>query len=243
MSNVEYRNDPLAPRTETQRVLDAQRAAAALAVPTIAAPEPLHPATQELVQINSAPIPAPLTIAATVAADKADTRRAITATEAAAIIHDEFEPAVIAPANAHHVAFLTEVADVLDADPNPANLEQIAELLDKAGVELADHEYPKMLYSRGYAPAEFESHVDARNDRIGVVVANEDEAKELGSGWTDDPTTLKPRKVAADGKVAATAEDRGYFEPAPVPEKADKPAASDRVAPDARGPADPLAHH
>ena len=241
MSNVEFHNDPLHPRTETQRVLDANREAIVTAVPTTILPEPLHPATQELVGIHAGQLPAPLVVAATIAAEKSDVRRAVTAEEAAAIIHDEFEPAVLEPKDVHHVAFLTAVADILDADPNPENLEQIAELLDKAGVELADHEYPKMLYSRGYAPADFESHVDHRNDRIGVVVANEEEAGKLGSGWTDDPTTLPPRKVPLAGVAPASAEERGYFEPAPTAEKAEKPA--ERVAPDAKGPAGPLARH
>jgi len=226
MSEVIYRNDPLAPRTEAQRVFDADRAAAAASLVI----EPVHPLTQELVGVHAAPIPAPYTVAATVAAEKSDARRAITAEEAADIIREEFEPAVLDPKNMHHVAFLTEVADALNADDNPANLEQIAELLDKAGIELADHEYPKMLYSRTLTSPEYESHIDLRNDRVGVVVQNEEEAGELGSGWTDDPTTLKPRKIAAD-PLTPKEDERGYFEPAPVPAAKQDPRASEHVRP------------
>jgi hypothetical protein len=198
--------DPFQMHTETQRVADAAYAAAQ-PTPLSVAPSGLlvHPETGHLVGIEQAPATQPLALAATVA-DATDRRRVITAEEAANRIRGDFEPVALDPEKAHHGRFLSAVAGYLGAEPNPANLDQIAELLGKVEVQLPDHEYPKMLYSRTLPAAElgYESHVNLRHDHVGVIVNSEDDAKKLGSGWIENPADLPKRDK---GEV-------GQFEPA-----------------------------
>jgi hypothetical protein len=225
--------DPFHPHTETERVLEAERGDGPLQQnpPTwIENRAPIlpagglgllrHPDGGHLVGIEQAPIPAPLSHGATVAADKSDNRRLISTEEAAARIRDDFVPAVVDPKYARHHVFLASVAGHLGADPNPPNLQQIADLLGKAEVALPNHDYPKMLYGRTLPDAEhgFESHINLRHDHVGVVVRNEEDAKKLGGGWVENPADLPKRKP----------EEIGRFEEAPrhVPPKTSQAPAS-----------------
>lgn len=200
--------DPFQMHTETQRVADAAYAAAQPA-PLSVAPSGLlvHPETGHLVGIEQAPAAQPLALAATVV-DATDRRRIITAEEAARRISGEFEPVALDPEKAHHGRFLSAVAGYLGAEPNPANLDQIAELLGKVEVQLPDHEYPKMMYSRTLPAPElgYESHLSLRHDHVGVIVNSEEDAKKLGSGWIENPADLPKRDKG----------DVGQFEPAKV---------------------------
>lgn len=206
--------DPFRPHTEAQRVAEAVRdAQRPVAAPTTPGGLLVHHETGHLVGIEQAPPAQPLALAATVS-DATDRRRVITAEEAARRISGEFEPVAMDPEKAHHGRFLSAVAGYLGAEPNPANLDQIADLLGKIEVQLPDHEYPKMLYSRTLPPAEhgFESHLSLRHDHVGVIVNNDEDAQKLGSGWIENPADLPKRDK---GEV-------GQFEPA----KVEKPRAT-----------------
>ena len=250
------KGDPLKPRTESERVYDADRAVqlnsrsgaqvgvdefgrypSQLASSTGLLTDRgtvLHPMTQQLVGVHAGPLPKPLALSATVAADKSDRRRVITAEEAANRIRDEFKPVEVEADQVRYTKFLTKVAHHLNADPNPANLKQIQDLLGKAEVELPDYDYPKMLYSRTLPDAGhgFETHIDTRLDHVGVIVNNKEDAGKLGSGFIEKPSELPARK---EGEV-------GNFEQAkkppatdPSPVKPVVPAPVKPVAPSLSG--------
>jgi hypothetical protein len=240
------KGDPLKPRTEAERVFDADRAVqlnsrsgaqvgvgefgrypSQLASSTGLLTDRgtvLHPMTQQLVGVHAGPLPEPLALSATVAADKSDRRRIITAEEAANRIRDEFKPVEVEADQVRYTKFLTKVAHHLNADPNPANLKQIQDLLGKAEVELPDYDYPKMLYSRTLPDAGhgFETHIDNRLDHVGVIVNNKEDAGKLGSGWIEKPAELPARKEGEFGKFeedkskkppAGTTPTTGYVSP------------------------------
>jgi hypothetical protein len=187
-------NDPLRPRTEAQRVLEVEELRTAFRpaeVPTVNDGLMRHLESGHLVGIEAAPLPGPLALSPTVDAEVA--RRHITAEEAARRIATKFDPVVIATDNVRHEGFLKSVAIALRADPNPANLEQIAKLLTEAKVYLPDHEYPKMLFSRSHPENGHPGTYDPRHDHVSAIVANEDEASALGSGWVDSIHDLPPR--------------------------------------------------
>lgn len=209
--------DPFRPHTEAERIYEFERGIGPIeSDPALLVKTPggllRHPDTGHLVGIEQAPIPAPLAQGATIAADKSDQRRLIGAQEAANRIRDEFKPVVVEPKYLRHEKFLTAVAGHLGADPNPANLEQIAELLGKSEVTLPDHEYPKMLYGRMLPDAEhgFETHVNLRHDHVGVIARNEEDAKKLGGGWVENPADLPKRKEGeARGDFPASEKQKG----------------------------------
>lgn len=208
--------DPFRPRTEAQRVIDAE----------IGETDTLHPLAQTLVGVHSGPPPEPLASSATIPAHEA--RRVIGPAEAANRIRDEFVPEVVDPVNVRHEKFLKAVARNLGADPSPNNLKQIVDLLGKSEVELPNHDYPKMVYGRTIPDAEYglETHVNLRQDYVGVVVKNEDDVKKLGSGWVEKPEDLEKRKP----------EDRGQYEDGPKAEPAKPPIVTAPTTPPAPKP-------
>lgn len=191
--------DPFRPRTEAQRVLEEEYEASHVQERGGLL---RHPETGHLIGVESAPLPAPVGASATIASDKTDRRRNISVEEAAIIIRADFVPVSVDPEIVRQEEFLTSVAGYLNADPNPDNLKQISDLLGKADVELPDHEYPKMLYSRTIPDEEygFETHTSVRHDHVGVIIHNEDDAKKLGSGWVENPAELPARKSGEVGK-------------------------------------------
>jgi hypothetical protein len=194
------KGDPLKPRTESERVYDADRAAQ-INYQHEYTPLP-HPQSQNLVGVHSGDLPEPLALSATVPADKSDRRRSITSEEAADRIRGEFKPVEADVKDARYAKFLTKVAHHLNADPNPANLKQIQDLLGKAEVELPDYDYPKMLYSRTLPDSSygFQTHIDTRGDHVGVIVNNKEDAGKLGSGFIEKPSELPARKEGEVGK-------------------------------------------
>lgn len=221
--------DPFQMHTETQRVADAAYAAQPPAAsPVNAAGLLVHPETGHLVGIEQAPPAQPLALAATVA-DATDRRRIITAEEAANRIRGDFEPVALDPEKAHHGRFLAAVAGYLGAEPNPVNLDQIAELLGKIEVQLPDHEYPKMLYSRTLPAPElgYKSYLSLRHDHVGVIVNNEEDAKKLGPGWIENPADLPKRDKGEVGQFEPVKAEKSPEGPrTPTGEQADR----DRLA-------------
>lgn len=142
----------------------------------------IHPESGHLVGIEQAP-PRP------------NTGSGLTPEEAADQIRGKFVPEVTPPDLQHQSRFLTAVAAQLGVEPTHANLVGISKALEEEGVEFPSNEYPKMLYSRSLPDEKhnFETHIDLRNDHVGVLVNNEDEANELGTGWIDDPAKLPDR--------------------------------------------------
>lgn len=111
----------------------------------------------------------------------------------------------------HHVKFVEDVAAELGVEPTPFNLHQVADALDEAEIHEDSNEFPKMLYSRTHHTEKAipDSHYDRRHDFVWVHVANEDEAKVLGSGWVENPADLPPR-----GDIPLHGEQKS---PAPAP--------------------------
>lgn len=74
-------------------------------------------------------------------------------------------------------------------------VEELERMLAEAKAKVSHVEYPKMLYSRTHhadrtvAP----SYYDPRHDWAWVHVADEDQAKQLGEGWVENPVDLPLR--------------------------------------------------
>lgn len=123
------------------------------------------------------------------------------AASAAEIIRPEVDRTIfhkIAPDEHRRIKFVHEVMVILDMEDNPTNFAHVEELLKKHDINPSGvHEWPKHYY-----------HTDGRD----VAVENEEEAKELGEGWSDNPDAQKEAKVKHLEEVAAlptaTAEDR-----------------------------------
>lgn len=117
------------------------------------------------------------------------------AKDAAEKIRPTFHLHSMPPDARHHVKFIEDVATELGVEHTPFNLHQVAEAIDEAGIERDSLEYPKMLFSRRHhAVKDIEASVYLpRHDCVAVHVANEDQAKELGSGFVDDIAQLPPR--------------------------------------------------
>jgi hypothetical protein len=206
MTDLPYRNDPLTNRSEAQRVADADAAFVLVGpqhTPSGAPAEGLltHPETGHLVGIEQAPAaPSPMHQPG-VRFGPTDRTRVITAEEAANRIRDKFVPAAMPPEYHHQTPFMIAVAGYLRADPNPANLEQIARLLDEAEVEFPDASYPTWVTphashvvdhgGKPFAVGFADQHLDRENN-LTVLVENADREKFATSELE------KPKDGAAD---------------------------------------------
>lgn len=117
------------------------------------------------------------------------------AQEAANVLRPNFHLEQMPAEDRHHVVFVEAVAAELGVEPTPFNLHQVAAALDAADIHPDDNEYPKMLYSRQHHAVENceASTYDRRHDWCWAHVANEEQAKALGSGWIENPAELPPR--------------------------------------------------
>lgn len=117
------------------------------------------------------------------------------AKEAADKLRPDFHLTQMPVEDRHHVKFVEDVATELGVEHTAFNLHQVADALDIANIHEDSNEYPKMLFSRQHHAAEgiASSVYDPRHDYVWVHVANEDEAKALGSGWVDSVAALPPR--------------------------------------------------
>lgn len=115
--------------------------------------------------------------------------------DAAEAIRPTFHLESMPPEDRHHVLFVEAVADELGIEKTAFNMHQVASALDAADIHQDSNEFPMMLYSRQHhadgdvAPSVY----DQRGDYVWVHVANEDEAKSLGSGWVQSIDDLPPR--------------------------------------------------
>lgn len=136
----------------------------------------------------------------------------MTPKEAADKLRPHFHLHAMPPDARHHVAFVEQIADELGIDKTPFNLHQVAEALDREGIEGDSLQYPMMLYSRRHhAVAGIEPSVYLpRHDAVAVHVANEEQAKELGEGWIESLDHLPPRgetPLNAPAPIGAPAAD------------------------------------
>jgi hypothetical protein len=143
----------------------------------------------------------------------------MTPTEAADKIRPDFHLESMPPEDRHHVKFIEDVASELGVEHTPFNLHQVGQALDRADIHPDSNEYPKMLYSRTHHAEEGvgASVYEPRHDFVWAHVANEDEAKKLGSGWVEDISELPPR-----GEIPLHAEPKAV-EHAPVVEHEEPP--------------------
>jgi|SRR5581483_9711365 len=122
----------------------------------------------------------------------------MTPKEAADKLRPDFHLELMPAEHRHHVKFVEAVATELGVEHNHFNLAQVAEAIDKAGIEADSNEYPKMLFSRehhqvdGIAPSVYHARLDA----MWTHVASAEEAEKLGDGWVDDLSKLPARKPA-----------------------------------------------
>lgn len=119
----------------------------------------------------------------------------MTPTEAADKIRPDFHLESMPPEDRHHVKFIEDVASELGVEPTPFNLHQVGQALYRADIHPESNEYPKMLYSRTHHAEDGvgASIYEPRHDFVWAHVANDDEAKKLGSGWVEDPSELPAR--------------------------------------------------
>jgi hypothetical protein len=139
--------------------------------------------------------------------------------EAADKIRPDFHLESMPPEDRHHVKFIEDVAAELGVEHTPFNLHQVGQALDRADIHPESNEYPKMLYSRSHHAEEGigASVYEPRHDFVWAHVANEDEAKKLGSGWVEDISELPPR-----GEIPLHAEPKAV-EYAPAVEHEEPP--------------------
>jgi hypothetical protein len=120
----------------------------------------------------------------------------MTPKEAADKLRPDFKLELMPAEHRHHIKFVEHVATELGVEHTHFNLAQVADALDKAGLEADSTEYPKMLFSREHHKAEgvAASVYDKRHDAMWVHVASAEEAEKLGDGWVDDLGKLPARK-------------------------------------------------
>lgn len=100
--------------------------------------------------------------------------RRIDAREAAEVIRQDIgESPALDPRLQHSLKYCTEVCNYLQLDPNPVNLQRVADALKDAGIEPGH-------------PAEFPKYVvvgqDAHGYDVSVIVENADQEAEAASG-------------------------------------------------------------
>ena len=117
------------------------------------------------------------------------------AQEAAERLRPSFKLEAMPAEDRHHVKFVEDVATALGIEHSHFNLHQVADAVDRAGIEQDSNEYPKMLYSRQHhaVKAVGASMYDPRHDHVWTVVADEEQAAALPEGWVDDIAKLPPR--------------------------------------------------
>ena len=119
------------------------------------------------------------------------------------------------PEDRHHVKFLEDVAIELGVEPTPFVLHQLREAMEEGDIRPDSNEYPKMMFSRSHPENGHPGTYDARHDHVHAIVANEEEAAALGSGWVDSIHDLPPR---GDIPVHLPASAPRKTEPAHAPE-------------------------